>query len=610
MDFGNALILVSAGLILLSIFAGTASARVGAPLLLVFLALGMLAGEDGLGGLEFDDFQTAYIVGATSLAIVLFDGGLRTRVDTLKTAGGPALTLATIGVAVTAGVVGGAAYLLMDLSWIEALLVGSIVASTDAAAVFFLLNVGDIRLARRVRATLEVESGMNDPMAVFLVVTCIALLESGARAFEWSHLGSFAVGFVSQMVGGTIIGLACGYALVGLINRMKLDDGLYPILALAGALLIYSASHFAHASGFLAVYLAGVVVGHRRHRARQVIDRFQDGIAWLSQIVMFVMLGLLVTPRDLVDSLVPALVISGVLIFLARPIATVLSLLPFRFGRREHIFISWVGLRGAVPIFLGAMPVMLGVEGARTYFDIAFVVVLTSLLIQGWTIVPAAHFLKLALPARAGAPVRRDIDLPMDVGRDMAAYAVQDGSMSTKLRAADIRERAGVEFVAIMREGQILQPDSVWRFLPGDQVLVLGGEDSAAKLETIFGTAPESELSEVEEAVLGEFSFDPQIRMGDLAAAYEFPIPTSARELTADEFLRRHRRRKPEAGDRFRVGPVELVVQAVEDGRITRVGIELDPEGASPLSRDNLRLWMRHLVDRWRPTLKRAKTDG
>lgn len=181
MDFGNALILISASLIVLSIFAGTASARVGAPLLLVFLALGMLAGEDGPGGLEFDDFQAAYIIGATSLAIVLFDGGLRTRVDTLRVASGPAFLLASVGVAITAGVVGAVAYWIMDLTWIEGLLVGSIVASTDAAAVFFLLNLGDIRLARRVRATLEVESGINDPMAVFLAITCIELIGSGAK---------------------------------------------------------------------------------------------------------------------------------------------------------------------------------------------------------------------------------------------------------------------------------------------------------------------------------------------------------------------------------------------------------------------------------------------
>jgi len=217
-------------------------------------------------------------------------------------------------------------------------------------------------------------------MAVFLAVACIELIQLGVTRLDWPHLGPFALAFLTQMVGGAVIGLAGGYALVGLINRMKLDSGLYPILALAGALLIYSGSHFVHASGFLAVFLAGVVVGNRRHRARQLIDRFQDGIAWLSQIVMFVMLGLLVTPSDLVSSLIPAFVIAAVLIFLARPLASALCLAPFRFNLREHAFIAWVGLRGAVPIFIGAMPVLAEVEGARIYFDVAFVVVLTSLL--------------------------------------------------------------------------------------------------------------------------------------------------------------------------------------------------------------------------------------
>jgi len=197
--------------------------------------------------------------------------------------------------------------------------------------------------------------------------------------------------------------------------------------------------------------------------------------------------------------------------------------------------------------------------------------------------------------------LRRDIDLPEDVGRDMAAYAVQEGSLSTKLRAADIRDRTGIEFVAVIRDGTILQPDSIWRFLPGDQVLVLGSEEGSAKLETIFGTESDSALSEAEQSVLGEFSFDPAIHMGDLAQMYEFPLPPTETGLTADEFLRRHRRRKPEAGDRYRIGQIELVVQDVNDGKITRIGIELDPEGASPLSRDNIRLWLRHAFERWRP---------
>jgi cell volume regulation protein A len=596
-DFGNSLILVSAGLILLSIFAGILSSRIGAPLLLVFLALGMLAGEDGPGGLEFNDFGTAYIIGATSLAIVLFDGGLRTPLATLRTAAAPAIMLATLGVALTAGIVAIAAYLMLDLTWVGALLIGSTVASTDAAAVFFLLQSGGINLARRVRATLEAESGLNDPMAVFLTIACVELIAKGATTITWATAGHFALTFLVHMIGGGIVGLGGGYALVTLINRLKLDSGLYPIFALAAALLIFAGTQGAGASGFLAVYLAGVVVGNRRHRARQVIERFQDGIAWLSQIAMFVMLGLLVTPHLLVSSLVPALVIAAALIFVARPAATIACLLPFGFRRREQAFVAWVGLRGAVPIFLASIPVMANVPQARLYFDVAFVVVLASLVVQGWTVATAAHFLRLALPPAPAAPHRYDIDLPTDVGRDMAAFAVQEGSLSSRLRASDIVERTGVEIVAVIRDGEMRQGDSIWRFLPGDQVLVLASTESAAKLDPIFGTPQESLHAEEEESVLGEFVIDPAAKMGDLAEAYEFPIPASERDRTAAEFLRHYRRRKPETGDRFRVGPIEFVVRAVEDDRITRIGIELDPEGAAPLSRDSLRLWFSHFAE-------------
>ena len=256
-----------------------------------------------------------------------------------------------------------------------------------------------------------------------------------------------------------------------------------------------------------------------------------------------------------------------------------------------------MGLRGAIPIFLASIPVMANVPQARLYFDIAFVVVFVSLIVQGWTVATMAHFLRLALPPEPAAPSRYDIDLPTDVGRDMVAFAVQEGSLSSRLRASDIVERTGIEIVAVIREGEMRQPDGVWRFLPGDQVLVLAGPDGLAKLDPIFGAPQESRHAEEEESVLGEFVIDPAAKMGELAEAYEFPVPAADRELTAAEFLRRHRRRKPAAGDRFRVGPIEFVVRAVEDGQITRIGIELDPEGAAPLSRDSMRLWFGHLTD-------------
>ena len=598
MEFANALILICAALILLSIFAGIVSSRIGAPLLLVFLALGMLAGEDGPGGIDFDDFQAAYTIGAVSLAIVLFDGGLRTGLDTLRAASWPALVLATLGVAITASVTGAAAFLIYDMNWVEGLLVGSIVASTDAAAVFFLLSVRGTNLVKRVRATLEAESGFNDPMAIFLTITCVELLQAKTQTIDWSVAGDFALVFLTQIVGGALAGLLGGFALVSLINRLKLASGLYPILALAGALAIFAGAQIAGASGFLAVYICGLIVANHRHRARQLIERFLDGLAWLSQIVMFVMLGLLVTPSTLLIGIVPAVLIALVLTLFARPLAVMLCMAPFRFRAREHAFLSWVGLRGAVPIFLGTIPVLADVPQSRLYFDIAFVVVLFSLLLQGWTVNLSARLLSLALPPVSGPSLRFDIELPEDVGRDMAVFAVQDGSTSTRLMPSDLAAHAAAEVVAVMRDGAILSPAAALRFTPGDQVIVLAPDDRLPALDGLFGPSPPKEQIQRVAAVLGEFTFDAGISIGMLSRTYDFQVPSTDRDLAVGDFLHRHLRKPPEPGDRLRLGPIELIVQTMTDDKVARVGIELDPTGAFPLSRDGLRMWRRHLVGR------------
>ncbi|HVO15521.1 MAG TPA: potassium/proton antiporter, partial [Alphaproteobacteria bacterium] len=416
MDFINQITLLGAGLVILSIVAGMVTTRTGAPLLLVFLALGMLAGGDGPGGILFDDFAATYVVGSTALAIILFDGGLRTPRASFRLAGWPALLLASLGVLITAGLTGAFAVVLLGLPWLVALLIGSIVASTDAAAVFLLLHMRGMRLKERVSATLELESGLNDPMAVFLTVTCVELLVSGVSDVGWPLLGDLGLKIALQLLGGAVIGVIGGYVLLWVINRAVLAPGLYPILAVASALLIYAGAQTLGASGFLAAYLAGIVLGNHRHRATQSINRFHDGLAWLSQIVMFLMLGLLVTPSELLPTLLPSLGIAIFLIVLGRPIAVWLCLLPFRYSWQERLFISWVGLRGAVPIFLGTIPLLAFIPGAQVYFGVAYVVVLTSLVVQGWTVAPVARWLDLELPPLPPAPQRTDIVMDEDAG--------------------------------------------------------------------------------------------------------------------------------------------------------------------------------------------------
>ena len=384
-------ILVAGVLCLLAIFAGIVSARVGTPLLLVFIGVGMLAGEDGPGGIRFDDFQTAYLVGSVALATILFQGGLSTERSMIRQALWPSVALPTAGVAVSAGVVGISARLLFGVSWPEALLLGAVTAPTDAAAVGVLLRLSRAAVPLRVMAALEVESGLNDPMSVFLTMALIQVLGTPERI----GAGNAGLLFLEEMGGGVAIGLASGYSLLWLFRWLKIEGAVFPVLAVGGSLTIFGGAQVLGTSGFLAVYLAGVIVGNYEHPAAEAVASFFGTLGWLAQIVLFLMLGLLVTPHELPSLILPALTVSAILIVLARPVGVAACLLPFRWRAREAVFISWVGLRGAVPIYLTTVPLLAGIKTGRMLFNIVFVVVIVSVAIQGWTIGPAARLLRL-----------------------------------------------------------------------------------------------------------------------------------------------------------------------------------------------------------------------
>src|SRR4051794_31942275 len=391
MATAHEIILIAGVLCLLAILAGQISSRVGTPLLLVFIGVGALAGEDGPGGIRFDDFQTAYLVGSLALATILFDGGLSTERAMIRQAIWPSLALATVGVAISAGLVGSAVVLLFGGSWPEALLLGAATAPTDAAAVSVLMRMSRAAVPSRVVAALEVESGLNDPMSVFLTV---ALVETLTVPGGLSLRDSVSL-FVNEMGGGAIFGLASGYALLWLFRRLDAERPLFPVLAFGAALATFGGAQVLGASGFLAVYLAGAVVGNHDHPAGRPVIRFFGALGWLAQIALFLMLGLLVTPHELPALIVPALAVSAVLILLARPAGVMACLLPFRWEMREASFIAWVGLRGAVPIYLTIIPLLAGVRTGRVLFNIVFVVVIVSVAVQGWTIAPAARLLRL-----------------------------------------------------------------------------------------------------------------------------------------------------------------------------------------------------------------------
>jgi cell volume regulation protein A len=349
-------VLLAAGVVLVSVVVSPLATRLGAPILLLFLGVGMLVGQDGPGGFAFDDFELVYDIGSIALAVILFAGGLGTRLQDIRVSVGPALSMATLGVAVTAGVVGLAAWL-AGMPLFVALLLGAVIGSTDAAATFLLLQGRGIRLRGRVMETIVVESGLNDPMAIFLTLTLVAIVDAGGgvESLSWALAGSFA-----QQIGiGALAGLAGGLALGLLVDRLRLADGLYGVLALAAALALFEATQLAGGSGYLAVYLCGVLAMHRvRDERRQELDITHGTLAWLSQILMFLLLGLLVTPSELGAEVLPAAAVAAVLIFIARPVAVAVCLAPFRYRFKERLFIAWVGLRGAVPIFLAIVPVL------------------------------------------------------------------------------------------------------------------------------------------------------------------------------------------------------------------------------------------------------------
>lgn len=419
MEAMNLLLLAGGLLVFVSLLAGVFSARLGLSFLLIFLVAGMLAGEDGPGGIRFDSPMLSAWVGNAALAIILIEGGISTRMSTFRNGFKPALLLATVGVAVTAAIVGVAAMVFIGVDWRYGLLLGAIVGSTDAAAVFSLLRHAKLRLSERLAATLEMESGLNDPMAVFMVLALIAVIKVDAGPADVVLL------LVKQAGLGIAIGWLGGGALAWVLRRLTLTaehSGLLSLLILSGGLVLFALAGLAQGSGFLAVYLYGVRVRAGAEVAAHAASSALDGFAWAAQATMFLLLGLLVAPHEVLRSLGPTLAVVAVLIFVARPVAVWLCLAPLRFPARERLFVGWVGLRGAVPIVVALFPLLERVPGSHGFFNVAFAVVLVSLLLQGTTLRVAARWLKVAEwpeePPSETGPVKGrlilDADLPLE----------------------------------------------------------------------------------------------------------------------------------------------------------------------------------------------------
>lgn len=569
MDTINALILAIGLLGALGIVATTAAPRLGVPILLVFLVVGMLAGEDGPGNIQFDDFWFANLAGSMALAVILFDGGLKTDAEDFRVGLLPAGLLATVGVLVTCGVVAAVAHELLPLGWPEALLLGAVVSSTDAAAVFGTLHSQKVGLNDRLKAVLEIESGGNDPMAILLVMGLVEFIAS-----KGSYTLSMAVQFfVLQLGGGALIGWAGGRLLAWVLGRLQLPEPLFPLLALFGAVLIFGAAANIEASGFLATYLAGLTLAkHKPPQIRHVL-RFLDGIAWMAQVGLFLILGLLATPHELPALLWPALGLAAVLIFAARPLAVLLCLAPLRFPWREQAFIAWVGLRGGVPIVLATYPLLAGTPGARVIFDVAFFLVLLSLLLQGSTVSFSAKRLGLLTPQLRTRVSRSEFDLPGQSGWEIVTYRIGKGTQPVGRTVKQLGLPDASRVVCLIREGQLL-PYSHWGKLKAkDRLTLLSRPEEVARFDALFERPRNIDLRARDE-FLGVFHLAATAPTAEVLQNYGVAPPPSVMDETLAETLRRHLP-QPVEGDRVRIGGMELTVRRLEAGRITEVGLRL-----------------------------------
>lgn len=571
MELTNQLIFVAGVLFLVSILASVASPRLGVPVLLVFLIVGMVAGEDGPGRIHFQNYQLANLAGTAALAVVLFDGGMRTRLETFRVGLRPAVSLATVGVLITTAITGAFAAWMLDLPLAEGLLLGAIVGSTDAAAVFTSLHTNAVHLNERITSALEIESGTNDPMAALITLGLLQYVMSPA---DYTVVDSLIL-LVQQIGIGAAVGIGGGRLLAYGLNRLELNDSLYPLLALFSGLLIFGFAALLEGSGFLAAYLAGIEIGNRRVRSISSIRRFHDGVAWMSQIGMFVILGLLVAPHELVGVAVPALLIALVLIVAARPVAVLVSLAPFRFPPREQTFIAWVGLRGSVPIVLATYPLLAGVENAHLLFNVAFFIVLVSLVVQGSTLAPVAKLLGLQLPVAGGLVRRTDFDVPGTQGYEIVSYRIGEFSPLIGLKSKQLPLPDVSRIICIARRGKVISYREWGALRNGDYISLLAAQDELPMLDAIFRSdGPKAPQRESANRYFGEFQIDPQAPAAALRDAYGMDLPPAAEGQTVAQFFMSviH---NPVVGDRLRLGEMELVVKRMEGERIAEVGLRL-----------------------------------
>jgi cell volume regulation protein A len=467
-----------------SVVASKASGRLGVPALVLFLLIGMLAGSDGPGGIYFEDYRFAQQLGILALIFILFSGGLDTDWGFVRPALWKGISLATLGVLLTAVLVGAFIVLILDFSWLQGLLVGAIVSSTDAAAVFAIMRSRGVGLKGDLKPLIELESGSNDPMAVFLTTALVSLIQN-AEISPWLLIPML----LQQMGLGAICGYLFGRRMIWVVNRLNLEyDGLYPVMTIGLVLFTYSATTLIGGNGFLAIYIAGIVMGNAHLIHKRSLRRFHDGLAWLMQIAMFLTLGLLVFPSRLPVVMGAGLLISAFLILVARPLSVFVALLPFRMDLRQKAMVGWVGLRGAVPIILATFPLLAGIDQVGVIFDLVFFIVLTSVLIQGTTIPLMARWLRVDVPQRRRTRAPLEFEPSHGIAGDLIEIELPSSSSAVGKRIVDLGLPPGVLLALIGRGQRFLVPSGSTVLEAGDVIHLLAEKADMGTVHTILNT--------------------------------------------------------------------------------------------------------------------------
>lgn len=475
-------ILIIAILILISTLLAKALDNVGVPTLLLFIGVGMLAGSEGPGGIYFDNTALTQSIGIVALMFILFAGGLDTDWKSAKNILGPAFSLATVGVIITAGIIGVIIHLVFNVDLLLGILIGSIISSTDAAAVFSILRSKNVSLKGDMKPLLELESGSNDPMAVFLTIGTIQLINHPA-----TNIWEIVLMFFSQMGIGAVTGFLLGKVMIFSINKLRFSyEGVYPVFALSVCMITFSLTNVIGGSGFLAIYVAGIIIGNGEFIHKKSLIRFFDGLSVLSQIMMFLTLGLLVFPSKLLNIIGIGFLIAFALMLVARPISVFITLIPFKFNLKEKLFISWVGLRGAVPIILGTFPLIAGIPDADLIFNVVFFIVITSVLLQGWTLNPATKLLGLYEPFKRQAKVPLEFDSAQSSNTELLDFIVPFNSKVAGTEIVNLKFPPDSRIILIWRNENSIIPYGGSVLEEGDIVLVLVNKKNIEEVKKIF----------------------------------------------------------------------------------------------------------------------------